>query len=208
VSSARALGWTVVSLAALAAGCAAALGLDAPTLDPCAGGGCEDVTSDVAPGEAASTQDAPPDVPSGDAAGDAHAEGSTDAAKEATGDGAPPDGVRCGGGIYGTPSYCAPGSATPTCCQTTTDAGVTTYGCVASEAACTGYAITCATYNDCSGSEICCHFSTHMICDAVSSCPNQDVVCDPTMSDSCPTGEKCTVYFSNAGVEAPYQGCQ
>jgi hypothetical protein len=202
-ASRRGLLWTLPSLAMLAAGCAAALGLDAPTLDPCVNEICDDAMQDAFSPEAAtdgasSHDGAPADSPT--------TEGAADAPHETSAETGPENGVRCGGGSFGAATYCMPGSAAPTCCQTTTDAGVTTYGCVASETACSGYAITCATYNDCAGSEICCHYSTHMVCG--SSClENTDVVCDPTLTDSCPTGYKCDVDFTNGNVLSPYMGC-
>lgn len=203
-------GALVVAMAALVAGCAAALGLDMPTLDPCLQGECDDVVGvdvvvpvdtgvDSAPTQDSAHPDSPalPDSPSTEAA--------ADVAHEAAGEAGPMNGVKCGGGSYAT-TYCDPMGATPTCCQTTSDAGVTTFGCVASEPACTGYAITCATYNDCSGNEICCHYSTHMVCG--NGCTdNTDIVCDPSLTDSCPTGYKCETYLTNDGVASPYLGC-
>jgi hypothetical protein len=182
----RVLGWAVGPLALVTVGCAAALGLDAPTLDPCVvdAAACIDgsATVDSGPGEAA-----------------------TDAPRESGIDAGPDSGIRCGGGTYPL-TYCDPAGATPTCCQTT-DAGVTSYGCVASDSACAGYAIDCATYDDCSGSNICCHSMAHMVCDSLASCPNADQVCTQAMSDSCPSGWSCNVYFANEGVESPYMGC-
>lgn len=197
-----ALGWFVGSLALVGVGCAAALGLDAPTLNPCVvdAAACVDASSPVesSPGEAATDAPGEADAVAQDVGADAPREAGVEAGPDA--------GVRCGGGTYPL-TYCDPAGATPTCCQTTTDAGVTTYGCVASDSACSGYAIDCATYNDCSGSDICCHFMAHMVCDSVASCPNADVVCTTSMSDSCPSGWNCNVYFANEGVESPYMGC-
>jgi hypothetical protein len=192
MTPARAIAWGVGPLTVLV-GCSSVLGLDPPTLDPCIALGCLDGST----GPDSSAADAAPDGPT-----------ETDAVVKDVGvdatDAGPETGVRCGGGAYPT-TYCA--GTTPTCCQTTTDAGVTTYGCVASETACTGYAIDCATYDDCAGNDICCHFSTHMVCDSVASCMNANVVCTTAMSDSCPSGWTCNVYFANAGVESPYMGC-
>jgi hypothetical protein len=190
----RALGWAIGSLALV--GCAAALGLDAPTLDPCAvdASACIDGST---PGEAATDSPVEADAVALDVSADG---------REAGVDAGPDSGIRCGGGTYPL-TYCDPAGATPTCCQTTTDAGVTTYGCVANDSACSGYAIDCATYNDCSGTEVCCHYMAHMVCDSLTSCPNANLVCTPAMTDSCPSGWSCSVYFSNEGVESPYMGC-
>jgi len=196
MTPARALGCGVVLLTVVVAGCSSVLGLDPPTLDPCLDGGCIDGSTGLDSSAGEATVDGPTEA---DAV-------SSDVEVDAPRESGPDAGIRCGGGTYPL-TYCDPGGATPTCCQTTTDAGTTTYGCVASESACTGYAIDCATYDDCAGSDICCHFSTHMVCDSVAACPNADVVCDPSMTDSCPTGWTCKVYFANAGVESPYMGC-
>jgi hypothetical protein len=189
-----ALGRAAGSLPLVSIGCAAALGLDAPTLDPC-----------VVDAAACAEGSAPIETGPGEAdavANDVHA----DSAPEAGVDAGPDSGIRCGGGTYPL-TYCDPAGATPTCCQATTDAGVTTYGCVANDSACPGYAIDCATYDDCGGSDICCHFMAHMVCDSVASCPNADIVCTTAMTDSCPSGWNCNVYFANEGVESPYMGC-
>jgi len=167
------------------AACDSVLGLDPPTLDPCAGG-CLDGGADVG-------ADAPVDA---DARADVSVDAKADAASQA--------GVRCGGGSFAT-SYCE--DPTPLCCQTTSDAGVTSYACVTDTGACGGYPINCASDNDCPGSDVCCHFTTGMKCDSESSCSNTDLVCDPRSADDCPSGWTCDVTLVNDMQMSPYLGC-
>ncbi len=138
-----------VAVAIALAACDSVLGLDPPTLDPCASG-CTDGAVDA----------------SLDGEADAHA----DVAADAKADTAAPTGVRCGGGSFPT-SYCE--DPTAVCCQTTDDAGTTSYTCVASTSACDGYPIACATDNDCPGSDVCCHFSTSMKCEGSRRAPTR-----------------------------------
>jgi hypothetical protein len=201
-------GLVSVALAAIAvAGCSSVLGLDPPTLDPCADTVCPDAAGDVTVEAGVDSSDAgpTPDVlPGGDAAdgGDAHAEAAC------VWDGALPDagnaGVRCGGGCYPV-TICAAGQI---CCQTTSDAGVTAYACATSESACSGYGIDCVNENDCAGSDVCCHYaSSHTVC--ASSCPTDEyTACIPGSTQDCPTGKACDVRLVNAGVAAPYYGCE
>ena len=84
------------------AGCSAVLGMDAPTLDPCASGGCADAGTD-APAEA------------GLEAGACVWDGGVDFV-----DGA----VRCGGGCS---AETACSGSTPVCCQSQTSAGAASY---------------------------------------------------------------------------------
>jgi hypothetical protein len=200
----------VVAAAALAAlACDALLGLDAPSLAPCAGG-CLDAAADEGTGVDAGI---PPEAGAGidaaaDVTADSHASSSdaaSDGALEAQSDAAPPLGsIRCGGGAYPT-SYCI--GATPLCCQGGTGLAAT-FTCVASAAACNGYAIECANYNDCAGTEICCRFMQHQVCDVPANCPPGEIVCQTNMSDSCPTGYKCDVPFvGDAAASSAYLGC-
>ena len=161
--------------------CTAVLGLDKPTLDPCAETACADAASDAD----AQAQEAGRD-------------GAVDAGSDA-----PIVGVRCGGGSFGV-SGCT--GATPVCCQTSDDAG-TRYACGAS-GACAGYAIACASNADCPGNDVCCHQATQMKCVGASACNSADLVCEPNgPSDQCPAGWKCTARLTNAGVASPYFGC-
>lgn len=181
-------GWFVVASAGGAIACNAILGMDAPSLNPCATG-CPDGSTD-------------------DGATDAAPDGPVvvrDAAPDAQSDAAPPAGsIRCGGGAYPT-SWCI--GATPLCCQGGTTSAPT-FTCVANAAACTGYAIECANYNDCSGTEICCRFMLHQVCDVPANCPNSEIVCQTDMSDSCPTGYTCNVPFvGDAAAKSAYLGC-
>jgi len=168
-----------LSLTALAA-CDSVLGLDPPTLDPCAASPCLDASSDG----------------SVDASADARADAKSDAET--------PSGIRCGGGTY-PESYCD--DPTPLCCQTTTDAGGASYACVTDTSACDGYPIDCATDDDCPGSDVCCHFTSGMKCDGESSCSNDDLVCDPRSADDCPSGWSCDVVLVNDSQMSPYLGC-
>ncbi len=163
--------------------CNAVLGLDAPTLDRCEGG-CAD----------AGVQDA----------------GGNEAAAEAGTDSGPACvtqtgvGVRCGGGA-GPAQWC--NGCAPLCCQGGTSAAPT-FTCVADTSKCEGYAIECATYNDCNNSDICCRFMQHQVCDTASRCPTSEVVCDSTTKDACPTGTTCKVpLVGDAAATSPYLGC-
>jgi hypothetical protein len=160
------------------------LGLDPPTLDPCTTSPCVDASTESGV--------------------DAHADAGVDAARDAKGDTGAQAGVRCGGGSFAE-SYCE--NPAPVCCQTTTDAEVTSYGCVTDTSACSGYPIDCATDNDCPGSDVCCHLTTGMKCDSESSCSNSDLVCDPRSADDCPSGWTCDVVLTNESQMSPYLGC-
>jgi hypothetical protein len=168
------------------AACSSVLGLDAPTLDPCAGGTCADGAADVSV-----------DAPAPEAAPTA-----------CVWDGAVPDaagtGVRCGGG-------CAPvvfcTGASPICCQTTSGAGVSSFACASSETACGGYSIDCVNENDCAGSDVCCHYLAHTVC-AASCTSGGDITCLPGSADDCPAGKKCDVRVTNEDAGAPYYTCE
>jgi hypothetical protein len=160
--------------------------MDAPSLAPCATG-CADGSTDEG------AADASPETAAQDAAPDGQSEA------------APPAGsIRCGGGAYPT-SWCI--GATPLCCQGGT-ASAPTFTCVANASACSGYAIECANYDDCNGSEVCCRFMAHQVCDAPASCAPGELVCQTDMSDSCPAGYTCDVPFvGDAAASSPYLGC-
>jgi hypothetical protein len=162
-------------------GCTSVLGLDAPTLDPCTEHVCADATS--------------PDGGSSD--------GGAESAACVWDGGVAFDGsgVRCGGGCYAT-TTCT--GAAPVCCQTGSDAGMLAFACVANEGACAGYAVDCVNENDCNGSEVCCHYSTHTIC-ANSCTSNGATACLPSSADDCPTGWTCKP--ADAGG-SPYYTCQ
>jgi hypothetical protein len=168
--------------------CTSVLGMDAPTLAP--------------PPIDASAESAPPD-----AAPDARDAGASESscAIDAASDAAPPPGVQCGGGCFGV-TYCT--SPNPVCCQQTSDAGVTTYTCTASESTCSGYPIVCANDDDCAGSDVCCHFTTKMTCDTPGACPNQDLVCRPGMPIDCMATQTCDKPAVNDGVTSPYFVCE
>jgi hypothetical protein len=110
-------------------------------------------------------------------------------------------GLRCGGGCYPI-VYC--NNPTPVCCQTT-NAGTTTFQCAAANA-CAGYPIECANENDCPGSEVCCHYSTHTVC-ATSCATDNNIACVPGSKFDCPAGETCDRLVTNSGVAAPYFTC-
>lgn len=179
-----------IACALAVAGCSSVLGLDAPTLDPCTvGGACVDATAD-----------------SGHV--DAGPEAAPEAAPACVWDGALPDasgtGVRCGGGC--TPVvFCA---APQVCCQTIDDAGLAAFACASSPSACTGYPIACVNENDCAGSDVCCHYLAHMICDTA--CTNSmDIACIPGSAQDCPTGKKCDVPVTGEDDAAvPYYVCE
>lgn len=195
----------LVGLALLAAcsgaACTSVLGLDPPVLDV----GLNEGGSD-APVTATDAADAG-DAGDGSAAGpESGAEAAADtgaSCMDARYDGSGGAGVRCGGGCYPV-VYCT--GATPVCCQTTDGQGATTFQCTSSDTACTGYPIECENENDCSGSNVCCHYEAHTIC-AASCTSNGDIACVPGSADDCPAGEACDVPATNAGVQAPYFTC-
>jgi hypothetical protein len=185
---------TVIAFAAGAAAlsaCSAVLGLDAPSLDPCASGSgavsaaCADATGG--------------DVAANDAAREG---GASDAAAD---QGPPPaNAIRCGGNGF-PQSACA--GQTPYCCQTTDDAGATSYACSGADA-CAGYEIKCASYNDCAGMEICCHFNARITCATQTNCGTDPLVCEPDgAADQCPTGQSCHVVSTIQGVPSAYWQC-
>jgi hypothetical protein len=173
-----------IAIAPLAAGCSGVLGLDAPNLDPCISSSCLDA---VAPLIDATAPGAGGDADTQDARGDAAI-----------------NGVRCGGGTYAV-TGCT--GSTPLCCQTTDDAGVPTYACTTTAGACDGYPIACASNADCSGNNVCCHYSTGTKCEP--SCTSDTaLVCDPDgPADQCPSGWKCDGPVTDDGVDAPYFVC-
>lgn len=203
----RALGFALGAL--VLGGCSGVLGMEAPTLDPCAQGGCADapvVDVGVETGDGTVTTDAPAEAPPGDVQADVQADAPHDGA--ACVDAAIPDagtGVRCGGGCWPV-TFC---TGTQVCCESTTGAGQTTFACVASESACNGYAIKCVNENDCGGSDVCCRFAAHMVCDNAANCPNPQLACIPGSSQDCPTGKACDVplVLDDGGVTSPYFTC-
>jgi len=188
----RAVILAAIVLLATAAACNAVLGLDAPHLDPCANG-CVDGT---APGGDAGSL-----IIDGAALIDA---APADASFDAQPDQGPVSGIRCGGGSSPTIG-CGPDA--PVCCLVL-DAGSASYTCQNDTADCDGYPILCATNNDCSGSDVCCHYASSIKCVGESTCPNASLVCDPSgASDECPTGWTCSVAFTSGSYGLPYYGC-
>jgi hypothetical protein len=189
----------VLGFAALLAGCSAVLGLDAPTLatcfDACADAGFDSAPPTFTDGSVDATRDA------ADAA---------DSAPVCLGDDASAanGGVACGGGCYGL-RYCSNSSA-PVCCQQTSDAGATSYACTASEATCPDYPIVCANDDDCTGSDICCYFTSKITCDTTARCQSDGlgIICRPSVPDDCPTGKACNVPVVTNGVTSPYLMCE
>jgi hypothetical protein len=182
--------------------------MDAPTLDPCvAQGSCADApTGPDGTGHEAAV-DAMQDVASQEALPPDANPQDADAAPVCL-DALPDDaaaGVLCGGGCFPV-TYC--GGATPICCVSTDDLGVTTLACTASETACAGYSIHCVNENDCGGSDVCCRFSAHMVCDAPANCPNQDLACVPGSPQDCPTAKQCDVPLVVGGKTTPYFTCE
>jgi hypothetical protein len=189
----------LLALAGALTGCASVLGLDAPSLDPCATTGCPDGPTSTLDASATPTADAAPDqATSTDAPLDVLV---PDAAKP---DAAPGVGVRCGGGSYPT-TWCSGG--TPTCCESADDAGTVTFACVSSATACGGYPIGCANDNDCSGSNVCCHFNSGMKCEGITACANASLICDPSSPTDCATGWKCVTSVVAGTVTLPYDIC-
>ncbi len=182
---------TLVVFATAGAACNAVLGLDEPTLDPCANG-CVD-------GAAPSSGDAAPIGSDGAAVVDA-----TPPPIDASPDQGPVTGIRCGGGSSPTIGCEAP---SPVCCLEV-DGGSASYSCQTSAAACGGYPIRCATNNDCSGTEVCCHYASSIECIGEATCTNNALVCDPNgPTDQCPAGWKCSVAFTSGAYTMPYYGC-
>lgn len=169
-----------VALVATPVACKSVLGLDAPQLDPCA------------------------DVPCADSGSDADAADDARASFDATPESGAAVGLRCGGGTFAE-TRCS--GNTPICCAVG-DGGVTAYACRASAAACEGYAIACASNDDCSGNDVCCHSASQIRCVPQSACANDALVCAPDgAADQCPTGSRCNVTFTIGGDGSPYYGC-
>jgi hypothetical protein len=78
---------------------------------------------------------------------------------------------------------------------------------VASESACSGYAIDCVNENDCNGTDVCCHYTSHTVC-AASCTSGADITCLPGSTDDCPAGKKCSVAVTDGDAAAPYYTCQ
>jgi hypothetical protein len=210
VKTRRVLGFVFGALAA--GGCSGVLGMDAPTLDPCVQGGCFDAPGvDVVGGDVTVPVDAPPEAPleaPADApVSDVQAEAPPEAA--ACVDAAIPadagGNLRCGGGCWPV-TFC---TGTQVCCESTSATGTTTFACVANESACNGYAIKCVNEDDCGGSDVCCRFLTHMVCDTAANCPNDQLGCIPGSPQDCPAGKACdvSVVLDDGGVTTPYLTC-
>jgi hypothetical protein len=195
--------FAVAGLVAAAAACSAVFGLDAPTLDPCANGGCADgspvtaVDGAAPPGSDGSTADA--SGVDADQGFDAHIADSG----AITADG---NGIRCGPADAGT--YCVPPGA---CCLTVDGAGNALYQCAAGASLCPGYPIECAWNNDCTGTDVCCAYGSAMKCEPQTTASCQAIqVCDPANpGDTCPTNWTCTgpVTRNDGGVTLPYDVC-
>jgi hypothetical protein len=189
----RAATVAVTALAIAGVACNAVLGLDPPQLDSCANGcadGAAPVKGDGAPDavDGAVFTDGPPAL--------------ADAA-DAAPDQGPLTGIRCGGGSSAV--GCQP--ASPVCCAEL-EAGSASYVCDTTTAACSGYPILCATNNDCSGTDVCCHYDSAIKCVGETVCANASLVCDPSgPSDQCPSGWSCNVAFTNGSTTLPYYGC-
>jgi hypothetical protein len=192
--SSRATWLVVASLFVASAACSGVLGLDAPTLSPCADGvSCVDAST--------------PDAPSSASDGGVDAGTGTDAndATDASPDQGPLTGIRCGGGSFALTG--CPGS-TAVCCQVTGDSGATTYTCRNSAADCEGFPIGCTHDDDCPGNDVCCQQSTSIKCVGQSSCANASLLCEPDAeADQCPTGWSCAGPVTIDGVSAPYSAC-
>ncbi len=201
-----------LAIAASAAACDGVLGLSAPTLNPCSNAGaCTDgapptTLEDAGSGPADATIAV--DASDGAAPGSPETSTPTDArpgpdAADASADTGPIIGIRCGGGS--SPAMGC--NADPVCCLDV-DASPATYTCETDAAACGGYPIECATYNDCPGSDVCCRFASAIKCVAENACSNDALVCDPSgSSDQCPSGWKCNVAFTDGTYTLPYYGC-
>lgn len=175
----------------LGAACSAVLGLDAPTLNPCAAHPCVDGAVDAGVPDTAAS-DAP--VTTQDAG-----------AKDTGSDAGAIVGIRCGGGSF--PLTGCP-NVGDVCCETTTDAGAS-FDCRSGAAACDGgYPIYCSNNNDCPGSDVCCHEGLEIKCISENSCANSALVCEPDGSaDQCPSGYTCSAALVLEGVTSPYYAC-
>ena len=197
-------------LAASGAACTTVLGLVEPTLEPCPDG-CPDVNVPFtdAGGSSSGGDSAPPaDAPAESAPLDATPpDAPPDAIPDVVPDRGPSSGTRCG--TVGSALFCA---LPDVCCLTLDDAGGASYACGSSASTCAGgggYAIACATNNDCNGTDVCCFYNSAIKCEPVNtgSCANV-LVCDPAgPSDQCPTGQKCTIAYVENGYTLPYYGC-
>ena len=181
------------------AACTSVLGLDAPTLDPCAGQPCLDATSEAAADASAEVGvEASPDTGGGEA---------TLSEAGCVWDG----GVRVRrrrrpvrgrllrrGGLLRSDAGLLP------------DADERRHRCLrvrGQRERVRGYAIDCVNENDCSGSDVCCHYTSHTVC-AQSCTSGADIACLPGSTDDCPTGKKCSVPVTDGDAAAPYYTCQ
>jgi hypothetical protein len=180
------------------------LGLEAPTLDPCANGGCADAAAAVLDASGTSGGDS---AAPGDATTAGTPDGSTlDAALDVVPDRGSPDGIRCGP----IPSEIFCSDPTPTCCLVLDDTGAASYSCQSGAGACAGYPVACATNNDCPGSEVCCFYNSGIKCEAetTASCANVLVCQQGGPADQCPEGQTCSInYDIDGGFTLPYNGC-
>jgi hypothetical protein len=196
----------VALFAASAAACSTVLGLDPPTLDPCANG-CPDASISVADasgsssgGDSGSAIDAVSESAAADVIGDV--------IPDVIPDRGPSNGLRCGSGASAI--FCA--APTDLCCLTFDDAGSPSYACVSDTTACTpGYPIACASDNDCAGSDVCCFYNSGIKCEPENtpSCAAA-LVCDPgapASDEECNTGQTCDVAYLLNGFPLPYDGC-
>jgi hypothetical protein len=200
-----------VAFAASTASCAVLLDLPAPSLED-SGGPTVD-SSALLPDANDATTDTGVEI---EAAQDRPvADGAPDAPPDSV---SPPDvapgsdaGVLCG---FNASNFCNPSSLRHTCCETLNDAMAPVFACVTGENACLSpaYYIECANDNDCAGNAICCHYSSHTVCQNQSTCPGGGVVqaCDPNNPNpnECPSGQSCTLHLTNLGEASPYWGCQ
>jgi hypothetical protein len=176
--------------------------------------GCPDEVMSVVPtheaGVDSTREAAPPDDGPGTDPDVAQNEGAVDAS-----DAAPPAPLRCGGGDLGDASFCSPSE--PLCCMTTQADGGAQYAC-STESECSAsndYQIHCAGPQDCASGYVCCHFRTSIVC-TLETTPEGgpghcldgqhggSVVCDHSLSNTCPQGSTCSVPLDNGNV---YYAC-
>ena len=192
---------SIAGLALVLGGCRAVLGIDEPTLDPCAEG-CVDGSLESGLVDSGGAVDTADGAPITDSAVESAPPSDVVTLVEAASEAAAPTGVQCGPSAQAT--YCT--DALPVCCRKNADASVI-YSCVSGVAACSAngdYDIQCSSASNCGTGQVCCHYGSAMKCESVKDClSGGDTVCDPNGISPCAAGSTCSRQLPSL----PYFAC-